>query len=69
MSSYEIYNNNKSKKIMNLVDTMMKDPVTKLESYDAIVIETEDILKREQTYFIMNTIVTVGLIITLFQVI
>jgi hypothetical protein len=54
---------------MNLVDTMMKDPVTKLESYDAIVIETEDILKREQTYFIMNTIVTVGLIITLFQVI
>ena len=69
MSSYEIYNNNKSKKIMNLVDTMMKDPVTKLESYDAIVIETEDILKREQTYFIINTIVTVGLIITLFQVI
>ena len=69
MNSYEIYNNNKTNKIIDLVDTMLKDPVTKLETYDAIVIETEDILKREQTYFIMNTVVTVGLIITLFQVI
>lgn len=69
MSSYEIYNNNKQAAINNLGRTLEKDPVVKLQSYDTIVIETEDLLKREQTYFIINSIVTVGLIITLFQVI
>lgn len=69
MSSYEIYNNTKSDAINNLGHTLEKDPVVKLQSYDTIVIETEDLLKREQTYFIINSIVTVGLIITLFQVI
>jgi hypothetical protein len=69
MNSYEIYNNNKNKAINDLANTIKNDPVGKLESYDTMVIETEDLLKREQTYFIMNTIVTVGLIITLFQVI
>jgi hypothetical protein len=69
MSSYEIYNDNKRVAINNLGNTLNKDPVVKLQSYDTIVIETEDLLKREQTYFIINSIVTVGLIITLFQVI
>jgi len=69
MTSYEIYNNNKLSKINNLADTIEKDPVTKKESYDVIVIETERLLKREQTFFIINTIVTFGLIITVFQVI
>lgn len=67
--SYEIYNNNKRAAINNLGRTLEKDPVVKLQSYDTIVVETEDLLKREQTYFIINSIVTVGLIITLFQVI
>ena len=69
MTSYEIYNNIKSNSINNLANTIQNDPITKLQSYDTIVIETEDLLKREQTYFIINSIVTVGLIITLFQVI
>lgn len=67
--SYEKYNNNKSIALNDLGHTLEKDPVVKLQSYDTIVVETEDLLKREQTYFIINTIVTVGLIITLFQVI
>lgn len=69
MSSYEIYNNNKQVAINNLGRTLEKDPVVKLQSYDTIVVETEDLLKREQAYFIINSIVVVGLIITLFQVI
>ena len=69
MSSYEIYNNDKSEHLNRLANTIANDPVTKLESYDTMVIETEDLLKREQTYFIINSIVTFGLIITLFQVI
>jgi len=69
MTSYEIYNNNKTAAINDLVHTIEKDPVNKKESYDVIVIETERLLKREQTIFIINTIVTLGLIITLFQVI
>lgn len=67
--SYEIYNNTKSVALNDLGRTLQKDPVVKLQSYDTIVVETEDLLKREQTYFIINSILTVGLIITLFQVI
>jgi len=69
MTSYEIYNDNKITAINDLVDTIQTDPVNKKESYDVIVIETERLLKREQTIFIVNSIVTFGLIITLFQVI
>jgi hypothetical protein len=69
MSSYELYNKTKEKAINDLFYSIQNDPVSKLESYDTMVIETEDLLKREQTYFIINSIVTVGLIITLFQVI
>ena len=69
MTSYEIYNNTKTAAINDLVHTIQKDPVNKKESYDVIVIETERLLKREQTIFIINSIVTFGLIITLFQVI
>lgn len=67
--SYEKYNEIKSIALNDLGRTLQKDPVVKLQSYDTIVVETEDLLKREQTYFIINSIVTVGLIITLFQVI
>jgi hypothetical protein len=69
MTSYERYNQSKSAAINDLAHTIEKDPVTKIDSYNVIVIESERLLKREQTFFIMNSIVTVGLIITLFQVI
>lgn len=39
----------------------------KIQSYDAIKIETERLLKREQTLFMINSIVTIGLLITLFK--
>jgi hypothetical protein len=48
---------------------IMKDPVSKIENNDIIKNETEKLLVREKTIFVMNTIVTIGLIITLFQVI
>jgi hypothetical protein len=40
----------------------------KIQSYDAIQIETENLLKREQTIFMINSIITIGLLITLFKV-
>lgn len=55
--------------ISDIVKNVKKDPISKLESYDAILIETNRLLKREQTLFIINSIVTIGLVITLFQVI
>ena len=45
------------------------DPINKLESYEAIKIETDSLLVREKTFFMINSIVTVGLIITLFRLI
>ena len=42
--------------------------LSKIESYDAIQIETENLLKREKTLFVINSIVTLGLLITLFKV-
>ena len=55
--------------ISDIVKKVKKDPITKLESYDAILIETNRLLKREQSLFIINSIVTIGIVITLFQVI
>lgn len=40
----------------------------KIQSYDAIQIETYKLLKREQTLFMINSVVTLGLLITLFKV-
>lgn len=40
----------------------------KIQSYDAIQIETYKLLKREQTLFMINSVVTIGLLITLFKV-
>lgn len=69
LTPYKLNNNNKSAVISNLVKTIKKDPISKLESYDAIIIETERLLIREKTFFMINSVVTVGLLITLFQVI
>jgi hypothetical protein len=48
---------------------MNDSSLSKIHSYDAIQIETEKLLKREQTLFMINSIITVGLLITLFKVI
>ncbi len=40
----------------------------KIQSYDAIQMETYKLLKREQTIFMINSVVTLGLLITLFKV-
>ena len=64
MNPYEI-----NKAYSDLEETIKKDPVPKIESYDAIVIETNRLLQREHTLFIINSIVTIGLIITVFKVI
>ena len=50
-------------------NTMNDSSLSKIHSYDAIQIETEKLLKREQTLFMINSIITVGLLITLFKVI
>ena len=55
--------------ISDIVKNIKNDPISKLESFDAILIETNRLLKREQTLFIINSIVTIGIVITLFQVI
>ena len=51
------------------INQIMNDPISEIENYDVIKNETEKLLVREKTIFVMNTIVTVGLIITLFRVI
>jgi hypothetical protein len=60
---------NYSEVISDIVKNVKRDPISKLESYDAILIETNRLLKREESLFIINSIVTIGLVITLFQVI
>jgi len=58
-----------NKSISDLSDTISNDPIPKIESYDAIIIETNRLLQREHALFVINTIVTIGLIITVFKVI
>lgn len=55
--------------ISNLVKTIKNDPKSKIQSYEVIKMETERLLVREKTLFIINSVVTVGLIITLFRLI
>ena len=64
MSRYEI-----NKSYSDLGETLNTDPVSKIESYDAIIIETNRLLQREHTLFVINSIVTIGLIITVFKVV
>ena len=69
LTEYTINNNNKKNERNKIAQYINKDPISKIQSYDAIKIETERLLKREQTFFVINSIVTVGLFITLFNVI
>jgi len=71
MSSPQIYDYTN---MMNMANMMNNSTIVnnltleKIESYDAIRNETEKLLKREQTLFMINSIVTLGLLITLFKV-
>jgi len=64
-----MYPYEQNKAFLDLGETLNKDPVSKIESYDAIIIETNRLLEREHTLFVINSIVTIGLIITVFRVI
>lgn len=64
MSRYEINN-----AYSDLEETIKKEPIHKIESYDAIIIETNRLLEREYTLFVINSIITIGLVITVFKVI
>ena len=68
-TDYNTYNNDKNRTLKEIAENIKKDPIVKLESYDATIIETDRLLNREYTLFIINNIITVGLLITLFQVI
>ena len=57
-----------SEVINDIVKNVKRDPISKLESYDAILIETNRLLKREETLFIINSIVSIGIVIILFKV-
>jgi hypothetical protein len=65
--------NKRKKIILNDIFKSIKnnkeyDPFDKEISYDAIQIETEELLNREKTIFTINSIIIIGLIITIFRI-
>lgn len=67
--NYKINNKNKDAVLDNLAKIKSKDPISKLQTYEAIKIETEQLLKREKTLFIINSVVTVGLMVGTIRII
>jgi hypothetical protein len=66
---YKQYNQNKNAVLINLGKLKSKEPVSKLQTYEAIKIETEQLLIREKTLFIINSVVTVGLTVAAIRII
>lgn len=66
---YKQYNSNKYAVISELARLRSKDPISKLQTYEPIKIETENLLIREKTLFMINSVVIVGLMITAFRII
>ena len=66
---YKENNEIKDAVLGNLGKLRSKDPMSKLQTYEAIKIETEQLLIREKTLFIINSVVTVGLMITALRII
>jgi hypothetical protein len=60
---------NKSSILGKLGVIRKNDPISKLQTYEAIKIETEQLLTREKIIFTINSIITVGLIVITFNVI
>ena len=69
MKHYQKNNKKKTKALTNLVKNMKNDPISKLQSYSAIKIETQKLLEREKVLFMINCGVTGVLLITLFKLI
>jgi hypothetical protein len=53
----------------NIAKIRKKDPMDKLQSYEPIKIETENLLIREKILFTINSVVIVGLIFGVYSVI
>ena len=68
-AQYRTHNQNKQVVLNNLGKLKSKEPISKLQTYEAIKIETEQLLIREKTLFIINSIVTVGLLVATFRII
>jgi hypothetical protein len=68
-TQYRTHNQNKQVVLNNLGKLKSKEPISKLQTYEAIKIETEQLLIREKTLFIINSIVTVGLLVATFRII
>jgi len=62
------YSNINSKINESKYDSKNNLNLDKIKSYDAIQVETENLLKREKTLFMINSVVTFGLLITVFKV-
>lgn len=60
---------NKTSVLGKLGVIRQNDPISKLQTYEAIKIETEQLLTREKIIFTINSIITVGLLVITFQVI
>jgi hypothetical protein len=62
------YNNDNEVKtqLLNSIMSSVQNDETKI-SYNAIQIETEQLLNREKTYFIINTFVSLFLFVVIFK--
>ena len=68
-AQYRKHNQDKQALLNNLGKIKSKEPISKLQTYEAIKIETEQLLIRERTLFIINSIVTVGLMVATIRII
>jgi hypothetical protein len=68
-AEYKKNNEDKMALLNNLGKLKSKEPISKLQTYEAIKIETEQLLIREKTIFIINSIVTVGLMVATLRII
>jgi len=69
MSTYNNNNSIKNNLVNNIYSSVIHNtnPINKQISFDAIQIETENLLKREQTIFTINIIISVCLFFTIFK--
>jgi hypothetical protein len=68
-AQYRKHNQDKQALLNKLGKIKSKEPISKLQTYEAIKIETEQLLIRERTLFIINSIVTVGLMVATIRII
>ena len=66
---YKKNNDDKKAVLFNLGKLKSNEPISKLQTYEAVKIETEQLLIREKTLFIINSVVTVGLMVVAIRII